>query len=77
MKHDLVDRYRLWIFPVLLGGGKRLFARGTVPTALKLVVSEMSHTGVAMHTYERVGRPTAVRPVPPLTKREKTQRVTA
>lgn len=56
MTHDLVDQYRLWIFPLLLGSGKRLFAGGTVPTTLELVDIEMSDTGVAMHTYQRVTR---------------------
>jgi dihydrofolate reductase len=55
MRHDLVDRYRLWFFPVLVGGGKRLFAGGTIPTTLELIETETSETGVAMHTYERVG----------------------
>ena len=32
LRHDLVDRLNLWVFPVLLGSGKRLFAEGTVPT---------------------------------------------
>ncbi|HWC11335.1 MAG TPA: dihydrofolate reductase family protein [Acidimicrobiales bacterium] len=53
--HDLVDRYRLWIFPVLLGTGKRLFARGTVPAGLRLVDSRTSTTGVVIATYERGG----------------------
>jgi dihydrofolate reductase len=57
MKHDLVDVYRLWTFPVLVGGGKRLFADGTIPTELKLVDTGASSTGVAMQTYERVGKP--------------------
>ena len=38
----LVDRLNLWVFPVLLGSGKRLFAEGTVPTALRLVESATS-----------------------------------
>jgi dihydrofolate reductase len=55
MKHDLVDEYRLWIFPVLLGSGKRLFADGTIPAGLKLVDTKISTTGVAIHSYERAG----------------------
>jgi dihydrofolate reductase len=55
MKHDLVDEYRLWIFPLLLGTGKRLFADGTIPAGLKLVDTKLSTTGVAIHVYERSG----------------------
>ena len=55
MKHDLVDEYRLWVFPVLLGKGKRLFAEGTIPGGLKLVETKTFSTGVAIHTYERAG----------------------
>jgi dihydrofolate reductase len=55
MKHDLVDEYRLWIFPVLLGSGKRLFADGTIPVGLKLTDTKISTTGVAIHSYERAG----------------------
>jgi dihydrofolate reductase len=55
IEHDLVDAYRLWIFPLVLGEGKRLFARGTVPAALKLVDTKISSTGVAIHSYERAG----------------------
>lgn len=56
MEHDLVDEYRLWIFPVLVGSGKRLFADGTIPTGLKLVDTKTSSTGVVIHTYERAGK---------------------
>ncbi len=55
MRHDLVDEYRLWVFPVVLGSGKRLFAEGTVPSALKLVDSKVSTTGVVIGTYEPAG----------------------
>jgi dihydrofolate reductase len=57
LKHDLIDEYRLWFFPVALGNGKRLFADGTMPTNLKLVDTKTSSTGVAMNTYEVAGRP--------------------
>ena len=55
MEHDLVDEYRLWVFPVVLGRGKRLFAGGTLPAAMRLVDTKTSSTGVAIHTYERAG----------------------
>jgi dihydrofolate reductase len=55
IKHDLVDAYHLWVFPVVLGGGKRLFGGGTVPGAMKLVETKTSSTGVAIQTYERAG----------------------
>jgi dihydrofolate reductase len=55
MRHDLVDEYRLLIFPVLLGKGKRLFGDGTVPRGLTLVDSGTSGTGVTINTYERHG----------------------
>jgi dihydrofolate reductase len=55
LEHDLVDVYRLWIFPVVLGTGKRLFADGAIPCGLKLVDSKTSTTGVLIATYERGG----------------------
>jgi dihydrofolate reductase len=36
LAHNLVDQYRLWVFPLVLGSGKRLFADGTVPSGLRL-----------------------------------------
>jgi len=55
MANDLVDEYRLWVFPVVLGSGKRLFADGAIPSGLKLVDSTVSTTGVVIGTYEPVG----------------------
>ncbi len=55
LDHDLVDEFQLWVFPIVLGEGKRLFARGATPAALKLVDTKVSTTGVAIHTYERAG----------------------
>jgi dihydrofolate reductase len=57
MEHDLVDEYRLWFYPVVLGRGKRLFKDGTVPTALRLVNTRTTSTGVAIHTYRPAGKP--------------------
>jgi dihydrofolate reductase len=56
-QHDLVDEYRLLVDPVVLGTGKRLFAPGTAPTALRLVSSRPTGTGALYCTYARVGRP--------------------
>ena len=55
LAHDLVDRFRLMVFPVVIGSGKRLFAEGTLPGALKLVDSRVSTTGVLIATYEPAG----------------------
>ena len=55
LRHNLVDQYRLWVFPLVIGSGKRLFADGTVPAGLKLVDSKVSTTGVVIATYEPAG----------------------
>ena len=55
LRHNLVDRFYVWVFPVLIGSGKRLFADGTVPSGLTLVGSKTSTTGVVIGTYEPAG----------------------
>jgi dihydrofolate reductase len=55
LRHNLVDQYNLWVFPLVIGSGKRLFSDGTIPAALKLVDSKVSTTGVVMGTYEPAG----------------------
>jgi len=55
LRHNLVDQYRLWVFPLVIGSGKRLFAEGTIPSGLKLVDSKTSTTGVVIGTYEPAG----------------------
>jgi dihydrofolate reductase len=55
LRHGLVDELRLWIFPVLLGSGKRLFDDGTVPVGLRLTESSVSGTGVVMARYQPAG----------------------
>lgn len=54
---ELVDEYRLLIFPVVLGEGKRLFAEGATPAGLKLTASTITDAGVAFLTYEWTGKP--------------------
>jgi dihydrofolate reductase len=55
MKHDLVDAFWLMIIPVTLGGGKRLFADGTIPAAFKVTESTVTSKGVIIVNYERAG----------------------
>lgn len=57
LTHNLVDEFRLWIAPLVLGTGKRLFDTGTVPAALQLVDSQTVSTGAAFHVYRRAGAP--------------------
>ncbi|MFI6084583.1 dihydrofolate reductase family protein [Streptomyces sp. NPDC051217] len=56
IEHDLVDEYHLLVFPVLIGSGKRLFGKGTVPTGLKLIDTTKSESGVVLSTYARGGK---------------------
>ena len=54
----LVDRFNPWMYPVLLGSGKQVFAGGTVPTALRLTESVTYPNGVLQPAYETAGVPT-------------------
>lgn len=55
--HDLVDEYRLFVYPVVLGRGKRLFGSGAVPATMRHVATRTTGAGVTVHTYERAGDP--------------------
>jgi dihydrofolate reductase len=55
LEHDLIDRMHLWIYPLTVGTGKRLFAEGTQPEKFKLIESKTSATGVIIATYEHAG----------------------
>ena len=55
LPHGLVDQFNLWVFPLVIGSGKRLFADGTIPAGLKLVDSTVSTTGVFIGTYVQAG----------------------
>ncbi|MGE5777067.1 MAG: dihydrofolate reductase family protein [Chloroflexota bacterium] len=52
MKDNLVDEYVLWINPIVLGSGKRLFDNGVIPNNLKLVDSKTTGSGVLVLTYQ-------------------------
>jgi len=58
LANDLVDEYRLLLFPVVLGSGKRLFGSGAVPSALTLLDTRATSTGVVVNTYRPSGKPT-------------------
>jgi dihydrofolate reductase len=51
----LIDRMHLWIHPITIGSGKRLFAEGTHAGLWKLVDSNVSKAGVMVGTYEPAG----------------------
>ena len=55
IEHDLVDEYRLLIYPVHLGAGKKLFQDGLKAAALRLTASSVTSTGVIIATYEPNG----------------------
>ena len=55
LANDLVDAMSIFTVPVVLGGGKKLFADGSVPHSFKLTSSRVSSTGVLVGHYERGG----------------------
>ncbi|MGY1720974.1 dihydrofolate reductase family protein [Blastococcus sp. SYSU DS0552] len=55
LQEDLVDELRLITFPVVVGGGKRLFPGGAAPRTWRLVSSTVTTTGAVMAAYRRVG----------------------
>ena len=54
----LVDRFNLWLYPLLLGSGQQVFGDGTLPTALRLTKSVTYSNGTLQLTYEAAGVPT-------------------
>lgn len=56
LKHDLVDELWLKIFPLILGGGKKLFAEGAIPAAFELMNTKVTPTGVIFANYKRAGQ---------------------
>jgi dihydrofolate reductase len=58
LRFGLVDRWHLWLYPLLLGRGKQVFGDGTSPTALRLTESHAYPNGTLRLTYEPAGEPT-------------------
>jgi dihydrofolate reductase len=57
LANQLVDEFRVWIFPVVLGSGKKLFGAGTTPAGLELVDFKTSPSGVLAARYRPAGEP--------------------
>ena len=60
MQHDLIDEYEIWVHPIVVGSGKRLFADGTHTPVLELVETKSFETGVVALTYRPRGAKGAV-----------------
>lgn len=59
MQRDLIDEYRLLVFPVVVGGGKRLFRDGSDTKALRLVEAKTFGSGVVALSYRPAGEEVA------------------
>ena len=53
LSNGLIDEFRLWTFPVVVGAGKRLFSEGVVPSKLKLIKFEPCPSGAFMNFYQQ------------------------
>jgi dihydrofolate reductase len=58
LRLGLVDQMNLWLYPLVLGTGKRVFADGAVPTAIRLTSSVTYPNGALQLSYEKSGVPT-------------------
>jgi dihydrofolate reductase len=57
LDHDLVDELNVFVFPVVVGQGRRMFAESGADHALELVDSRATPGGVTVQVYKRMGRP--------------------
>jgi dihydrofolate reductase len=55
IEHDLVDEYRLLLYPVHLGAGKKLFGERTKAASLRLISTKTAASGVIIATYQPAG----------------------
>ena len=55
LRHELVDRFRLMTFPVVLGSGRRLFHDGILPATMRPVDLTVTELGIVIGTYEPAG----------------------
>ena len=57
MHHDLIDTYKVFVFPVVLGRGTRLFPDSATPTTFELVTAKPLRSGAVILTYRRAPQP--------------------
>jgi len=57
LRHGLVDRINLWLYPIVLGTGKRLFPEGANPAAWRLAGSSTFPSGAVLLVYDLAGKP--------------------
>jgi len=55
MRHGLIDEYRIYVHPVVIGGGKPLFPQGTDMTSLRLAETRAFGNGVVLLRYQSTG----------------------
>ncbi len=55
LQHELVDRFRLMTFPLVLGSGHRLFNEGILPATMRPVKLSVTDLGIFIGTYEPAG----------------------
>jgi dihydrofolate reductase len=55
LQHELVDRFRLMTFPLVLGSGRRLFNDGILPATMRAVDLKTTSLGIVIGTYEPSG----------------------
>jgi len=53
LSNGLIDEFRIWLFPVIVGTGKRLFDQNRLPENLTLIKTEKSASGVIMFIYQK------------------------
>jgi dihydrofolate reductase len=56
IEHDLIDEYRIFVHPLVLGAGKRLFRETSQPLRLRLMECTQTTTGVLLVTYQPESR---------------------
>jgi dihydrofolate reductase len=52
MRHDLIDEYRFWVHPVVVGGGARMFESGLDTADMRLVDTRICSSGVVILSYQ-------------------------